>query len=518
MRGYLSCVLLALGGCGDKDDVGEIGVGVVDADGDGVYSDLDCDDSDPAVVPGAPEVCNGIDDDCDGLVDDEDSGLDETTATVLWTDDDADGYGFPEGDDRWCALPEGATGEATDCDDRDAAINPGADEVCNGVDDDCDGAVDDADDSLAADATSTWYTDADGDGWGDEDEAVDTCEAPDDTVDRAGDCDDEDDSAYPDATEVWYDGTDQDCDGGSDYDQDGDGEEASAHGGTDCDDTDPERTSEAGCRPEVSCSHPTPITIASNDVAGVTDLAFDGDCRAIIGTSVDGADQVMVMDDSGAYAVITGGDDLSAVALDPADGAVVAGSWGQQAVLREGTDGFEELASSGASEITYGQGPFDNDVMNASPGSIAVDASGCAWVPNWGTEGTLACVASSGATTTWALSEDAFVSVALDGSESVYLTSGDTVFLVDTSGDGALTEVYVASAQILDLVFDYDDDFYVETADDEIVWVAADLSAEAVFATVSGDAKLAIAPDGYLLRVLGRPDSHATYEQYELGN
>jgi len=89
---------------------------------------------------------------------------------------------------------------------------------------------------------------------------------------------------------------------------------------------------------------------------------------------------------------------------------------------------------------------------------------------------------------------------------------------VDTSGDGALTALYTASDVILDLVFDYDDDFYVETADDQIVWVAADLASEAVFTTVSGDAKLAIAPDGYLLRVLGRPDSHATYEQYELGN
>lgn len=518
MRVNLACFLLVAVGCGDKDDVGEIGVGVVDADGDGVYSDLDCDDSDPAVVPGAPEICNGIDDDCDGLVDDEDSGLDETTATVLWTDDDADGYGFPEGDDLWCVLPEGATGEATDCDDRDAEINPGAEEVCNGVDDDCDGDLDDADDSLDPGATSTWYTDADGDGWGDEDSAVDTCDAPDDTVDQAGDCDDDDDSVHPEATEIWYDGTDQDCDGGSDFDQDGDGEESGDHGGADCDDTDAERTSGAGCRPEVSCTHPTPITMASNDVAGVTDLVFDGDCRAIIGTSVDGVDQVLVMDDTGAYDVITGGDDLSAVALDPSDGSVVAASWSEQGVLVEGTDGLEELALSGAYEVTYGQGPFVNAVMSASPGSIAVDSTGCIWVPNWVTEGTLACVSSSGSTTTWALTPETLVSVALDSGENLYVTSGDTVYLVDTSGDGALTALYIASDVILDLVFDYDDDFYVETADDQIVWVAADLTSEAVFTTVSGDAKLAIAPDGYLLRVLGVPDSHATYQQYELGN
>jgi MYXO-CTERM domain-containing protein len=39
----------------------------VDADGDGVPSDLDCDDARDDVYPGAPEVCgDGVDQDCDG--------------------------------------------------------------------------------------------------------------------------------------------------------------------------------------------------------------------------------------------------------------------------------------------------------------------------------------------------------------------------------------------------------------------------------------------------------------------
>jgi hypothetical protein len=41
-----------------------------------------------------------------------------------------------------CKPPLGYSSEPGDCDDRDAAISPGADEVCNGVDDDCDGQTD----------------------------------------------------------------------------------------------------------------------------------------------------------------------------------------------------------------------------------------------------------------------------------------------------------------------------------------------------------------------------------------
>ena len=50
-----------------------------------------------------------------------------------------------------------------DCDDNDDQINPGAEEVCDGIDNDCNG---DVDESTAVD-TTIYYADSDSDGYGD---------------------------------------------------------------------------------------------------------------------------------------------------------------------------------------------------------------------------------------------------------------------------------------------------------------------------------------------------------------
>ncbi|HHO53910.1 MAG TPA: hypothetical protein ENK18_24315, partial [Deltaproteobacteria bacterium] len=56
---------------GGRSDIGAFGGpdALADLDGDGSYSDEDCDDSDPEIHPGAAEACEGIDKNCDGIVD-----------------------------------------------------------------------------------------------------------------------------------------------------------------------------------------------------------------------------------------------------------------------------------------------------------------------------------------------------------------------------------------------------------------------------------------------------------------
>lgn len=98
----------------------------------------DCDQNDPAVHPGAPEVCNGRDDNCDGQIDEN------APPTLLWPDADRDGYykyqtGTPK---MGCGGIAGYAALGGDCDDTDPNIHPGAPEVCNGKDDNCDGFVD----------------------------------------------------------------------------------------------------------------------------------------------------------------------------------------------------------------------------------------------------------------------------------------------------------------------------------------------------------------------------------------
>lgn len=206
----LLALLVACGGGKDAVDSGSTGDGgsitVVDADSDGFAVEEDCDDANPAINPSAAEICDEVDNNCNGLTD-------EGLTSTYYVDEDGDAYGDAGRIVEACGWEEGLAEVAEDCDDEDALVNPGMDELCNGFDDNCDGDVDEA---TALDAR-TWYLDVDGDGHGDVKKLTVSCEQPEGHVSVSGDCNDEDMAINPSATEVCNE-LDDNCDGVTDTD------------------------------------------------------------------------------------------------------------------------------------------------------------------------------------------------------------------------------------------------------------------------------------------------------------
>ncbi len=319
-------VALALAGCVPSFPA-------LDVDGDGFDAASDCDDTNADVFPGAVDDCDGVDTDCDGLVD-SDAAFD-----TWFVDIDGDEFGDVALSRRACVAPLGFVADSSDCDDLNAAVFPGAVEVCNGMDDDCDGLVDDADpdlldssritffrdvdeDGYGTDRTEracvapvgftaldgdcddsnasispdmVWYWDTDADGHGDPFATTQACERPDGAVALFDDCDDGESTVYPGASEVVGEGVDRDCDGVFvcfvDVDGDGWGDgEVSGSEGLAC--AGPAEARRSGdCDDVRDGVHPGAVEVCDgldNDCDGDVDTSAEGETEWFRDTDDDG--------------------------------------------------------------------------------------------------------------------------------------------------------------------------------------------------------------------------------------
>lgn len=157
----------------------------------------DCNDSANNVYPGHAEPCDTVDNNCNGQID-------EGVLATFYRDLDNDGHGNPTVTTTACSAPAGWVASTDDCNDNSNLMYPGRTETCDGLDNNCNAVTDEG-------VTTTYYQDADGDGFGNVNASMQACSAPAGYTLNTMDCNDNTSAVNPNAVERCFNNTDDNC-------------------------------------------------------------------------------------------------------------------------------------------------------------------------------------------------------------------------------------------------------------------------------------------------------------------
>jgi hypothetical protein len=167
-----------------------------------VASNDDCNDARADIYPGHAEVCDGADNNCN-------TAIDEGVQTTYYRDADGDGHGSASVTTAACSQTAGYVTSSDDCNDARADVYPGHAEACDGIDNNCNTTIDEG-------VQTTYYRDADGDGYGNPAQTTMACSLPVAYVANNTDCNDGASAVHPNTAELCFNNTDDDCSGAQD--------------------------------------------------------------------------------------------------------------------------------------------------------------------------------------------------------------------------------------------------------------------------------------------------------------